>query len=762
MVAAFRLFISLIALPFLALAAPAIAFGPVSVEETFLQDSADRWTAIEGLDSPELLSIAVTPESVVVAGPSGLARFVGGAGKAWETDPGFEVRIVQHDGSRLWAAGASNLALYNGLEHEAGEWSVYTLADSVEVRRLGVIGARLALATNQGLLLLGGDTLEGMTLHHEPIHAFTGFGGRIYLGTDTGLYSYNEDGSGYTQHFPSDSRYSWAPQGVTALAAEGGRLWFGCAQGAGSFDGENWTLFTGAEGLPYDHFTCAAAKDGVVWFGTERGALRYDGDTWAYRANRRWLPDDRVTDIDLAPDGSAWIATRGGASHIALHTTSLAQKAAEFERIIDLRHRRGDFVVRSHFENDEDFENFTVPNTDNDGLYTAMYGASQAFRYGVSKDPEAKERAKRVFRALELLEAVTPISGFPARSIMPADADPNPNKSFSQEANIRMKEEDPHWKLIHPRWPTSSDGKYLWKCDTSSDEICGHYFFYGVYYDLVAETEEERAEVRELVKKITDHLVDNDFRLVDYDGLPTRWGNWSPGHVNSAEGWADRGLQSLEMLSFLSVANHITSDTKYLEAARLLREEHKYHVNAISGRQVFPPNMVVPWDNNLSFLSYYGLLKYEKDSELLDHWRQSIDRNWLFVSKMNDPFFNFVNFAVNENRASSMLEGIEPDYDRAFEGAVRTLRQTPQLLLAWEMNNSHRLDVLLDPTPGKEPKFGWSRVTGEAIPIDERCHIRINSDHQELDHGRGGGKVEYEGTFYLLPYYMGLYHGFLK
>ena len=56
----------------------------------------------------------------------------------------------------------------------------------------------------------------------------------------------------------------------------------------------------------------------------------------------------------------------------------------------------------------------------------------------------------------------------------------------------RRSTEDVLWKVIVPRWPISADGRWYWKTDTSSDELDGHFFFYGVYYDLVAGTEEER------------------------------------------------------------------------------------------------------------------------------------------------------------------------------------------------------------------------------------------------------------------------------
>ena len=41
-----------------------------------------------------------------------------------------------------------------------------------------------------------------------------------------------------------------------------------------------------------------------------------------------------------------------------------------------------------------------------------------------------------------------------------------------------------------------------------------------MYYDLVAETEAEKARARDVVLAITDHLIDHDFQLVDHDGRP--------------------------------------------------------------------------------------------------------------------------------------------------------------------------------------------------------------------------------------------------
>lgn len=726
--------------------------------------------------------------------------------------------IALTDEGRVVASGVTELANMVLLEYAEGNWSVpwptfevlgTTPAHSYVPHKTGRVyfgdetneesrvrvswfapSGRALMATATGVWERNPDSDQPIFAPSDAVLALAGGpDGAVAVGTSGGLYAREKADAGFVQLYPADDRYSWVPRDVAAAAYDSqGRLWFGCDQGAGVFAEGEWTLYTGAEGLPYNEFTCAApGEDGVIWFGTKRGAIRFDGERWSYRASLRWLPDDYVNDIAVDADGTAWLATPKGVSRIERKAMTLGDKAAYFVEQVETRHNRDGYIADWRLVRRGDVASAVPKISDNDGLYTACYGAAMAFRYAVSKDPEAKKLAKRSFEACKFLVDVVPdtvngvdMRGFPARVAIPIEWPEPVNEQYGDEYNKRSRERDPFWKLITPRFPESADGTHRWKCDTSSDELAGHYFFYAIYYDLVAETEAEKAPVREVVTAITDHLIRNGFNLVDHDGKPTRWGRFGPDFLETVHGWDQRGLNSMMMLSFLAVAEHVTGDAKYGDTAAMLRSEHAYHINAMYPRTYFPPDSVVPWDNNLALLSFYGLMNCENDPELLIMYRTSLEHCWLFVSKQKNALWNTIYAACAKRFAdlagAGHFDGAFPEagpysgyavrmlsrFEPPVQDSLDTLQGMPLELIGWPMQNTHRLDVQLDPTPGQEPAYGWSRVDGKALPIEERSHVRQDRDAFALDASEDDGWAEHEGTFYLLPYYMAGYHGLLE
>lgn len=602
--------------------------------------------------------------------------------------------------------------------------------------------------------------------------------GDTYIGCENGLFVQTRKNK-WQQVLPADKNYSWALKKVTALAVDSeGHLWFGSKEGIGKNTDGTWQLFTGKEGVPYRKFTCATAgPNGEVWFGTENGAIRAENDYFYYRSTRRWLPANKVNDIAIAKNGTAWIATEKGVAQIISKEMTYEEKATHFTKLTEERHNRMGFICQNHLREQFNIDSYELAISDNDGQYTAMYGAAQAFRYSTTGDKEAKKIADRSFKAVKWLVDITSEPGFPARVIIPVDWHEPVNEQYSKEYNKRHQKNDPFWKDIYPRFPLSEDGKYRWKCDTSSDELAGHYFYYGVYYDLVAETVEEKAAVKQVVANVTDHLIRHSFKLVDYDGKPTRWGSFDSEYFNSIWGWDQRGLNSMMMLSFLNVASHVTGDPKYDEVAKMLRDEENYHINAMHPKEFFPPENVVPWDNNLGLMSFYGLINYEKDPKLLMMYRLSLEYAWLNISKQKNAFWDGLYGALANTFTKKVNEGYfntselfienplfaQSVIDRYGKSSLdtkyikETLQRIPLDLIGYEMDNTHRLDVLFDTTPAQEADMGWG-VDSYALPIDERGHVRLDRDAFDLHDSEGNGYSEHEGTFYLLPYYFAKYH----
>ena len=81
--------------------------------------------------------------------------------------------------------------------------------------------------------------------------------------------------------------------------------------------------------------------------------------------------------------------------------------------------------------------------------------------------------------------------------------------------------------------------------------------------------------------------------------------------------------------------------------------------------------------------------------------------------------------------------------------------------LGCEMDNTHWLDIVIDPQPGQSPPIGW-HVSREALPIDERGHVRQDRGGFALYENEDNGFAEYECTFYLLLYYMAKYHKIIE
>lgn len=479
------------------------------------------------------------------------------------------------------------------------------------------------------------------------------------------------------------------------------------------------------KGLPVGELSAIAiTTDGAVWAGGENGLVRYIDashawDRWQYYAGKRYLPSDQVISLAAGDAGSIWVQTTAGISHIQFRRLALADKADYFERRITERHKRHYLVADSQFsEPGNPATSHQYPN-DNDGLWTSIYVAAQAFRYRVTRDPRALDAARKSVEAMLRLEAITGRSGFPARS-------------FRHQSEPRHKD---------GIWHFTTDGEWEWKADTSSDEIVGHFFAYSVVYDLAA-NEDLRRRLRGAVSRIADHLIDHRYNLTDLHGGPTRWGRYDEAYFETDDGREERALRSLELLSHLKVAHHMTRNSRYDREYRKLITKMNYHKNTTTYLKL--RRELNYSDEELAMLSYYPLFRYEHDPALLRVYRRGLEQWWVNIQREDNPLWVFIYALCNPGRRVPL------------EAAARTLYRIPIDLIKWSVKNSHRRDVPVDTSPERHDRTQTLRL----LAPDERRVMKWNGNPFQLD-DQSEGRGEDDGAFFLLPYWLGRHHGFL-
>ncbi len=480
-----------------------------------------------------------------------------------------------------------------------------------------------------------------------------------------------------------------------------------------------------AQGLPVGGLRAITiTTDGAVWAGGDEGLVRYQNsphpwDRWQYFGGKRYLPSDEVISLAAGEAGSIWVQTGAGISHIEFRPLTLAEKAAYFEQRIVERHKRHGLVGDSEFREPGNPTTYHQYPNDNDGLWTAIYVAAQAFRYRVTGDAQALDSLHTSINAMLRLETITGRSGFPARS-------------------FRHKDEPRHNDGI---WHFTPDGEWEWKADTSSDEIVGHFFAYAVVYDLAAD-EALKQRLRAVVSRLADHLIDHNYNLTDLHGGPTRWGRYDEAYFDTDDGREERALRSLELLSHLKVAHHITGNPRYDREYRKLIKENNYHLNTTTYLKL--REELNYSDEELALLSYYPLFRYEKDPALLKVYRQGFDQWWVNIQREDNPLWIYIYGACNPGRRVPL------------DGAARTLARIPMDLIRWSVKNSHRRDAPPDTSPERHNKEQTSRL----LPPDERRVMKWNGNPFQLDDS-AGGRSEDDGAFFLLPYWMGRFHRYL-
>lgn len=361
-------------------------------------------------------------------------------------------------------------------------------------------------------------------------------------------------------------------------------------------------------------------------------------------------------------------------------------------------------------------------NMPDNAYMTGIYTGILAMKYAVTKEEETRRRGSEAIQALHLLCTASGIPGLLARAVV------TPEMA----------------KLDDGDWQPAADGKRVWRADVSSDQMDGVFYGFLMAFDFFA-NEEEKKQIAEDVSALMDYLIKHNYRIIDYNGRPTKWGNYTEGYVTTRE-----PLNALILLQHLKVAHHITNNPQYGDLYRHFAVEKKYGEVAVKARN-YRLRSINYSDDILLWLAYYPLLRLEKSSpELAESYKASLRRSWegegphKGIKDEDIPLFNFMVAEFLDDKSG-------------IESAARTLRLFP-LNMKWNGGTIAKYEKEFGFTYNAAPASPVPKQ-GELVPIDRRPKLWSAWVHSPYESGDRTLDIagEFNGHDYLMAYWYGRY-----
>ncbi len=548
---------------------------------------------------------------------------------------------------------------------------------------------------------------------------------RFLLLHEDGILGFSQEGNKVTELFTGKGLTSFDLHPTKDLAV------VGTNEGFFTLDLSNLKPSALVSKLPWPEITAVEVVGEDYWFGSKKGAFRLnEAGEISYYYGERWILGEQV--LDLAVDGNAvHMLTQNGLGTIIFQEITLAEKAQLLEDQVRKMHIRHGFNASLQLSEKGNLPTGRLKDSDNDGLWTSMYLAGEAFRYVVTGSQDALANCKESLLAMERLYTVNPVEGFPSRSI--------------ERSGYIGQLDDPD------RWQHASDPEWDWKATTSSDEAIGHVFVFGVLAELVADPW-IKAKSIELMESLMDHILRNNLYLIDFDGKPTLWGKWHPDYVNGFPTQVgDRKLNSSNIIAMLQTAYHFTGKQAYKNKAYELMEKHGYFENLMrpmseigeagDGSGDLSKLLSDAWnhsDDEMYFLGYWGLYRYAFTPELKEQYKKAILDHWKAERPEKEALWNIFTAMVQPE-----------NFD--LKESIWFLERHPIDLIGWQTQNSHRKDLEFLPANFRR------QTTTRVLPPSETRIARHNANRFTLDGGNEGMTAYSAGDIWLLPYWMGRY-----
>lgn len=331
-------------------------------------------------------------------------------------------------------------------------------------------------------------------------------------------------------------------------------------------------------------------------------------------------------------------------------------------------------------------------------IWTGHYLAAEAFRFNVTRRPEALSNVKAAIAGLKSLVDVTG-TNLLARCIVPG------NSPFA--SGIQSEE-------AHNGIYTNTSAASLWIGNTSRDQYSGVVFGLSVAYDVVDDAG-IRASARDLITRMVDFLHGHGWNVVMPNGATSTSLIARPDQI----------------LSFLQVAAHVNPG----------RFSTLYTVQRILQSAFIAAPIALEATNdssyfkfNLDYINLFSLIRLEGSSaKALYKNAYNILRN--HTAGHQNAFFDVIDAALNGPNAAR---------DAEIQALLQAWLQRP------------RRDNYVD-VSGAVPVCGPQACTPIPVPLRPPTDYLWQRSPFQLA-GGGSGLIESAGIDYVLAYWMGRYY----
>lgn len=369
---------------------------------------------------------------------------------------------------------------------------------------------------------------------------------------------------------------------------------------------------------------------------------------------------------------------------------------------IQARHLPFGTVLDPVFTSPSSAQISTYTHCGDSATWTGHYLAAEAFRYKVTRSPDALANMTKTVAGIQALTDVTGTELL-ARCIFPA----------SSPYAASMLAEESHNGIYAGRQPG-----ILWVGHTSRDQYSGVLFGLAVAYDMV-DAGPLKDSIAKLATRQIDFLLSHLWTVVMPDGSVS----------TSFIGRAD------QMLAILQIGRHLNPS----------RFSTQYDVQSVGLLfAVVPPiALEVLTDDsyfkfNLDYINFYNLLRFESGLRK-STYQLAYDLVRKHTTNHQNAFFDVIDRALNGPNAARDEEIVS-------------------LLNNWLLRP--RRDVFVD-LNGKVPVCGGQACAPVPVAMRPPSDFLWQRTPFLLSAG-GAGTVESAGIDYILPYWMARYYGVIS